>query len=545
MTLRRRISGLLGALRRQAPPRREVRVDLGRRELLALCVTTVVVAAAVGVLILGREYLAFATETDFLGGFHAEARRFLGGRPLELVFHPPLYPIVVGSLSKLLGGWVAAGLFVSWVAGIAALLCSFWFFRIAAGPAAGWGAYLAAVTSSLYVAFWAQATSELFFLALYSGAFLLAVLAVTNDDRRLWVALGLAVGLGMLTRANGVVVALLAATPLALSGADRPDGDSDARYPRIRRIGLVAGGLALPLAAWAAFALATGSRLVPQGNYANLAMTYFGEGLQGAVEDRRTVEAQFTGLWDVLSHDPVRLLKTYLRDLRSRLMSPFQINHLVAFPVAHLAVLGLLILPFVSMKLKLLYLVVAGGHVLFLNFAPYQSRFYLFLVPFLGALAGFSLEALSRPLRDGGLRAYVAGAVAGAMLLVGGLPSMLGVPGTLKADEAELRTAVREVEDAVDEGDVIVTRKPHIPFYVETEGRYFPRVGSVSELGRVLSEWTTAGDVFVYYGSNERERRGELSRLDRPEEAPGWLSLVAQNRDPRWLLYRFEAEGVP
>lgn len=531
----------------------------GRKELLTLWAATAAVAVAVGIFVLGREYLAFGAETDFLGGFYAEARRFLGGRPLELVFHPPLYPVVVGSLSKVLGGWVTAGLFVSWVAGIAALLCNFWFFRIAAGPAAGWGAFVAAVTSPLYVGYWAQASSELFFLALYSGAFLLAVLAVVNDDRRLWLALGLAVGVGMLTRANGLVLVLLLATPLALPRAgaaqgeaelgaeddEEGEGELEGRRPRLRRAGLLAGGLALPLAAWVAFALATGSNLVPQGNYANLAMTYFGEGFQGATEDRRIVEAQFTGLWDVLSHDPVRMAKVYVMDLRNNLINPFEVNRLVAFPVAHLALAGLLILTFASMRLKVLYLVVTGVHVLFLNFAPYQARFYLFLVPLLGGLAGIALAMMWRRTEGHTLRRFAVGALAGGMLLAGGLPAMSRVPGSLEGDEEELRTAVREIGARVEERDLIVSRKPHLSFYLGSEWRYVPRVSSPSELGTLLSEWTSGGDTFLYYGSAERDTRPGLSVLEEPERAPGWLELIAENRDPRWVFYRVVAGGLP
>lgn len=521
--------------------------QVGRKEVLTLCAVTAAVAVGVGILILGREYLAFGTETDFLGGFYPEAQRFLDGRPLQLVFHPPLYPIAVGSLSKVLGGWVAAGLFASWVAGIAALLCNFWFFRIAVGPAAGWGAFVAAVTSPLYVAFWAQASSDVFFLALYSAAFLLALVAVTNDDRRLWLALGLAVGAGMLTRANGVVLVLLAATPLALLRDGERGGEDRERF-RLRRVGLVLAGVAVPAVAWATYALATGSNLLPQGNYANLAMTYFGEGFRGAAEDRLAMEAQFSGLWDVLSHDPARIASIYVQDLRNNLINFFEVNRIAAFPVAHLALVGLLILPVVSMKLKLTYLVVAGAHVMFLNFAPYQPRFYLFLVPFLGALAGIVLASIVRRTEGRVLPRLAVGALVGGMLLVGGVPSLGRVPPTLEGDEAELRTAVAEIGTRVEieEGDVIVARKPHVPFYTGTEWRYLLRVGSVRELGGVLSDWISEGrGLFVYYGSTERDTRPSLSALEEPGRAPIWLELVAENREPRWLFYRFVAEELP
>ena len=67
--------------------------------------------AAIGLplaLAAGHRWLSFGSETDYLGLFMPEAKRLLAGQPLQIAFHPPLYPCLIALAWSVLGDWVAS-----------------------------------------------------------------------------------------------------------------------------------------------------------------------------------------------------------------------------------------------------------------------------------------------------------------------------------------------------------------------------------------------------------------------------------------------------
>jgi Dolichyl-phosphate-mannose-protein mannosyltransferase len=489
--------------------------------------------AVIASLAFARTYFTFGVENDYLGGFVPEAQRVSAGGPLELTFHPPLYPIVLAAVHSAVGDWLATGLLVSGVMAIVVLVASYILFQRLTLPSAAWGALIALLTSPVFLEYAALAGSDLFYLAVYTLTLLLLLLASQRQSPVLWIASGVFLGATALTRSNGLTVLLMLALPW---------GQPHPLPARAKRFGWLAGSLVVTLALWAAVAKATGSPLWPTRVHMNLAATYF------APEDRRnydaiiSLEPQFHSSWDVLTHDPAKLTRTYMRNLYTTALRVFASNHLLLFPINLFALSGLFILPWArGGRFLRLLLITAAVQLMLVNLTAYEARYYLFLVPLLGAGAGVCWERTLDCLRRPSVRRSAAALVT--------IPLLLGFALTLRDvytklhEDAELGEVVPQARQIIAPTSVLVARDPHLWFYLGVGPKYFPLVNELDELRRELegTATTAMAPIYLYYGSNEQRARPQFNQLRFPQASPSWLIPVLESREAgAWVLYQFD-----
>jgi hypothetical protein len=502
----------------------------GRFAHTALAAWGVILSAAVSLALFAsrRQYFTFGTETDFVSGFANQARAILAGQPLQLGFHPPLYPVALALVNVSVEDWLTTGLVLSWVASLVSLIAQYRFFALILKREAGVGAVVALVTSTVFTTYAMMATSDLFFLALWSASLWLAAAALENDGFARWAGCGLLVGLALLARTNGVTLLVLLVLPW-LSQASR---STPRRWTRVAAWML---GLILPLMTWVAVALHSGSEVLPRSNYSNLAMTYFGSGDRISGESRIGVEQRFDGLLDVITHDPVRMGRQYVHDLLSvprRLLR----SGGVTLWVAILAVAGLPLRCARSRRV-LVFASITALQVAIVNLKTFEARYWLFLVPWLGALAGAGVCGLLVRLRPRWVRA-IATTMLLLAVLVSGVAASRSAREVVHQDDTELGWLVATVRSSVPVDAIVVARKWHLAQYAAVAIRGFPNVASVEDLrGALLAE--QQAPIFLYYGSVERWYRPALRELADPETAPEWLEPLAVSPGPEsWVLYR-------
>ena len=507
--------------------------------MLALFCAFVLLLAA------GRSYIGY-NETDFINFTVPEAQRALDGEPLLSLYHPPLYALIIAGMKAVFGSWLAAGLAVSLLAGVVSLLTSYALFHKLAGPMAAWGAVVALLGSVSFMGESVRAANDTLFLALFLLAAWLAVMALTERSAMPWFCCGLVIGLALLTRSNALPLLLLVFAPVL--DADR--GVNAA----LRNIALVVGGIVLTSLAMAGYASISGSNILPINNHLNLAMTYFATG-----GDRSTIDAalsvapQFGSLSDLLLADPVRIIKIYLFDLYQLIC--FDLFYLVERPLFFLFFPGVFLLlgGHFSRPMILVVLLIAA-EVLLVNFKPFEIRYYLFLVPLIGAAIGqvsWWLLNVSLPQTT---RHVFAAAIA-LMALSAMTTAALQVYGDTTSKETELAEALPKVEEVLGADAAIVARKPHLAYYAGVEGLYLPDLASLDQLKTYLDQpaldipegfesfvdvTTESDDLYLLYGENELKLRPQFSELADPAAAPSWLEPVAVSRVPgAWTLYRY------
>lgn len=502
-----------------------------RRTLVALGVAVLAIAALIAWLALGRTFLGYGTESDFLDGFVPEAQRLLNGEPLRVEFHPPLYASVLAVVQAAVGDWFRSGLLLSWLSACAALTASAALFGRLAGPPAAWGSVLVLGTSHVFLQFAAQATSDVLFLALYTAVVLAALLAFREGEKRLgWLALGLTIGVCLLTRTNALTLLVFIATPWLLRTSPRTT---------LARFGWAFAGVALPLIVWAIVANATGAPFTGSGTYANVAMTYFGTGDRLAAEDRLMMEQQFEGLWQVLAHDPIHVIRQYAADLFTLPYAVFASGGpaLLLFPLGLFALPGVLILFFAPTgRFKALLAVATVMQIALVNLKTFEPRYYLFLVPLLGAGVGLTWDWLLRRFE----RRVAVGILAavGIYTIASALLTIERVHITLHEHEPEIRTASEAARRLAPLGSTIVARKSHVPYYANSVARHIPQATTVTGLRDSLVAGPEPSADFLYFGSQEAGRRPGLEELLDPARSPSWLKPVAADPQGEWVLYQ-------
>lgn len=489
----------------------------------------VLLTVGVAVLALTRQFMNFGPETDFLGAFVPEAERLLDGRPLRVEYHPPIYTFALAFVKLLAGDWILAALLISIVSAALAAAATFALYRQIDGRAAAWGALLGLGVSVPFVEYSATASTELYFLALFFGSCFFAFRALQSGDSRLWFVSGMLAGLGMLTRINGLTLAALCLLPVA-APAER----------RVRGFAAVSAGLLLPLAAWGALAAAFGMPFLPAGSHANLATTYFSDRVSG--DDLALMSEQFDSLWAVVSYDPVHMAKVYVRDMYNVVRNLLLAKSPFPYPINLLVLPGLLLLLLRSKREHVLFLaLVILPQLLLVNMKEFLIRYYLFMVPVLGAGLGIVAVLLWRA-ADRRIARILLGAVGAGVVLLGLNDTVRQVHDSLHATDAELGQAVAAVGAARPPCEWMFARKPHVPYYADCTDLKFPHFETLDE----LREWTRTkglGSTFyLYYGSVERRYRPELGVLAEPANAPPWLQPVASGTAAGgWVLYRYLA----
>ena len=506
--------------------------------------TIILVSGIIAFLATQRDFFTFATETDYLGGFIHEAQRILQGLPLHLEFHPPFYAAAISVVYLLARDWFTTGLVVSWLSAVVVLISTFLLFRRLLSSGAAWGAILALLVSPVFLSFSAFATSDVFNLALYSMSLLFAFYAFERESAILWITTGSVIACAVLTRTNSITLLLLLFIPWL---------SSPSIQMRARFFAYVVGGFICIITIWAGYAVYTGSPLSPRNTYLNLALTYFAPDQDRLSWDaRKLLVPEFTNLWQVISLDPVHILKQYTIDLYRLVLRVFQSNVLLAFP-ANFLVLPAMAYLLLNMKsrmfliknrLFLILLTVTTAQFFLINFKAFEARYFLFLVPVFGALVGEAFAQLRLSTTSGLLRIFSSSASVYLILIFLAVPaaskSIIIAHGMLHNADDELSESVQKVQQVVPDNSIIISRKPHIPYYAQADFIVIPSGSSLDDLKQFMEAHAGPDPLFVYWGSIERKRRKEFYELNDPDKVSQWLDVAATSDSPdKWVLYRY------
>ena len=508
--------------------------NLERREGIFLWVLLVAYAGLVLALGLGRSHLGYGVETDFVSTYVPEAQRFLDGEPLLSEFHPALYPLALAGLRELLDDWLLAGVVLSALSGIAVLVASYLLFYDLGGQATAWGAVLTLLGSAAFVQFSATASTDVAFLALFIGSCLCAVRALRSGSPWLWRGCGLLAGLALGMRSNGLALGLLILAPFAPQAPWRS---------RLAGALHVATGLAVPILLLVVYAAASGSNVWPSRNHLNLAMTYFTDGDRTSVEALDEVAGRFDGVADVLLHDPASLAGTYAYDLYKVLSEG--LTKVVEPPLYFFFLPGLLFLVGRRLSAGLtVVLAIALAQLLLVNFKAFQPRFYLFLLPIMGAAVGemaWRVLHADWPLER--RRAIIA--LFGLMLVTAAGFAALRAYRALDDQVKEVADVLPVVATKIPQGSAVLARKPHLAFYTEAQWIYLPDLAGVEALHEFFRRQEFAQPAYLFFGEMERKYRPQYLRLQSAEAPPAWLEVVVESSEPGdWILYRYDPDPV-
>lgn len=504
---------------------------------IAISVTLVIILS------LNRDYLTYGTETDFLGGFLPEAQRIINGEALNITFHPPFYSLTVAIAYLVFSDWFFAGRIISIIAGILVIVSSYLLFNNLGNRYMAVGSVISLMISPLFLTYSALATSDAFFLALYMTSLLCLYAASQKQTSAafLWILSGILIGLTILTRTNGVVIALLVFYPLL---------QEKAPHTRLKSFLLILSSLCLTLLVWVLISLWTNSPMWPTSTYANLAMSYFSptdDRIGG--ESRRIVADQFESVSEVLFHDPTQILRIYVTDILKLGARVVVRNTILLFPLGLLGFIGAVSFlihnrkDFSGNSLRFTYflLFVTLMQVLFVNFMGFDARFYLFLIPILGAFSGNTYQLLVTRIKPASQQ--LVNVALSVFLFLAIVFSIREASGSLV--NYELRDAVPRILGLIEPPCTIFARKSHIAFYAGCQSEYLPDLPDLESLRIMMTENAPDHPTFVFYGDTELWRRPQFKQLQYSNNSPTWLKpVVESDASGWWILYEFRPSCI-
>jgi hypothetical protein len=307
---------------------------------------------------------------------------------------------------------------------------------------------------------------------------------------------------------------------------------------KVRAVLALLGGAALPAAALLIYARATGSNLLPQRAYLDLAVTYFAQRSHRGCGATGPYDEQFTSMRDVLLYDPAAMARIYASQLYWLLASG--ITRLVEAPLYYAILPGLVVLIGMDFSPALLVLaVVTVSQALLVNLTYFQPRLYLFLVPWLGAAIG---ETFRRIARAPWPRTAQPVAVAFLILIVL-LP--IGEAGAktvywVSHGQEELSEVVPLARREIEPGATILAYRPQVALYSHTSPGPLPDLVNLAALKEDVEARAGKDATYIFYGTIERACVPQYAALAQ-EAPPSWLEVAARSPKPGgWVLLRVE-----
>jgi tetratricopeptide (TPR) repeat protein len=479
----------------------------------------------------------YGVETDFLTDFAPAARSLLAGKleaPLYQ-FHGFGYPLLLAVFSRVTGGDLfAAAKVLNLISAAACLWFALSLFRRYGGKDFGLFVLLGLATNSALWTYTIEAGTDLPSLALLLGA----TYGVLAGEGLVTLALaGLAAGFAYVTRYNALAVLLASAAVIAWRRRPAP-------------LAAYLGGAAIPMAAWLlANAQMTGNPFFSR-NYLNVAIAAYGTQTQWD-QFTATVGKQFHSLGDVVRYDPVAFARGIFLDLVSHWLR--DVRDLLAIWMGIPAVAGVLVLWGARRGWRALALHFALSY-LSLGFVFYNVRFFLYLLPFYLAGAAAILFP-SRPEPGNRLtgwlarlptyrRPALAGWLAALLIVLSAWRAQREVKNELAYEPKDVRLAGDVLRQLGPQNGIVMTRKPHVPFYAGMRQLRFPAEGTLRDL---IKEAHRGQANYVLYSGMEATLRPDILVLMDPDvQLPGFHQIDREITDRLnyFALYRVDPEPV-
>ena len=476
----------------------------------------------------------YGVETDFYWSYVPQARHILQGTiPIE-DFHGPAYPFVLAAIALFTRDLFHAGVVLSTLSAAAALYFIFQLFKNLFRPDIALVVFLLVAANATFVQYTYTAGTDMLFMALVTGSTYFFLKDGEHHRRRVVIA-ALLSAVAYLTRYNGVFVVV--AVPAAILLANPFE---QLMKERLRTAALFLGVFFLATAPWGMYCLAEKGSFFYSKNYLNIAYEMFAKGKIGW-DQYWSVEAQrFTSLRQVIFADPGLFVATLLRNLFEHAVD--DLGKLVGWQTGVFSVSGIVLYVVAERPsarvASYFILALAFFGVLLLVF--YGERFSLFLLPVYVALALRTLtwQKLAdfrfwKTIQIGGLAAFV-------LLIWTGANSYRFNKTNIDSGPQEVVSIAQWFEQAVgrsESGKIIISRKPHIAYYLDMQMQLFPYVNTYEEL---IAEVKKVNASYLYFGLMEAGMRPQFQSLLDPSKAPPELRPLTYTSYPPAVLYKVE-----
>ncbi|HTP81019.1 MAG TPA: glycosyltransferase family 39 protein [Bacteroidota bacterium] len=480
----------------------------------------------------------YGVETDFFWAYVPQAKQVLLGHFVIEDFRGPAYPLILALTSLLTKDLFRAGIVIAALSGSVVLFFSFELLKRIASTDIAFVAVLLTGLNATFIQYCYSAGTDMVFCTFVLGFFFFLL----KDDALRWsniILSALFAACAYLTRYNGVFA--LFAVPLIFWFINpyRLPGRA-----RVQTIAIFFAAFFLLIAPWGIYCLRERGSFFYNRNYLNIAYEMFAKGRISWDQYWISEAQKFGSLRQVIFSDPGRFVATVGSNLFEHLFSDLTL--LVHWAEGIFVVAGMFVLGKRGGSSRQWAFIVGGAcFFLVLLLVFYGERLSMALLPLYGMLAatGFAWPQLSARKLFGPVNAGNLAAVAVAAVVF---------TNGYQFNSANIDSGPKEIpviadwfkshEPAPDPETIIITRKPHIAYYLGMRMTIFPLVNTLDELH---AEATKDSASYLFFSSVEAGMRPQFQGLLDPRTAPPWLIPVAYTVSPPAVLYRIKTSSMP
>lgn len=475
----------------------------------------------------------YGVETDFYWSYVPQAKHILEGTIIVEDFHGPVYPIVLSLIARVTSDLFHAGVILSLLSASATLFFIFQILKkLFRADMALIGTTLIALNAT-FIQYSYTAGTDMLFNALVTGS----VFFLLKDEERKWLNIALSAllaGIGYLTRYNGVFALVAAPAAILLANIYQLSWRE-----RIRTSAFFAGIFLLVIAPWGLYCFIEKGSFFYNKNYLNIAYEMFAKGKIGWDQYWSVESQKFTSLRQVIFADPGLFISTVLRNIFEH--GADDLGKLLGWQIGVFSLAGIALFVKERPTTRVLgYFIISILFFGVLLMVFYGERFSMFLLPFYVALALKTLTWQKLAQYRFWNRIHIGG-LAGIILLIWtGYNSYQFNSMTIDSGPKEVIGIARWFEQNVgqkDSGKIIITRKPHIAYYLDMKMELFPYVNTYGEL---LAKMREVNASYLYFGLMEAGMRPQFRQLLDPRNAPPELRPLTYTVSPPAVLYKVE-----
>ena len=481
----------------------------------------------------------FDVETDFYGGYAPEAKSFLSGTIVIDAYHGPLYPIVLGLTSLVAGDLFRAGVMIAIFSAAMTLYTVFEMTRSVSSADTAFLTTLFTAVNVIFVLYSYSAGTDMFFVMLsLAGIFMLFRKPEVSIPELCGSSVLMACA--YLVRYNGFI--FLVSIPLVLGfGALQVKGTRKLTAALIWAAVFLAA-----IAPWSVYLKIHRGSFFYNTDYQNLAFELFGGGFANWDQFWFTAASRYTSYWDVLSADPMLVVKTLFVNTYAHFVNDISsLNNLfIGIPSAA----GIALFAFSRPSKKavgLAAIYVSFFAVLLTMF--YTERFSLFLLPCYSFFAASTIKRIhSAVRRDKALIAVVNLTVAAVVVLTflaSWSYNSVMIANKGADDMLHMSEWYHQKFDDRLSSEQVAARKPHMAYLLNMKWYPFPMIDNYDTL---LAVFRRDSVRFVYYGYFEGSSRPQFKNLlqDIPHPGLKMLSMVKYQSTVLSVLYEVERQTV-
>jgi 4-amino-4-deoxy-L-arabinose transferase-like glycosyltransferase len=476
----------------------------------------------------------YNVETDFFWSYIPVAKSVLHGSFIIEGFRGPAYPVILACANVLFKDFFRAGVVISVLSAAGTLFFAFQLMRrLFRADIAFVGTFLIGVNRT-FVQYSYSASTDMVFNCLLTAS----VYMLLRNEQRQWrdilISSALA-AVAYLTRFNGVFI--LAAVPAILMLINPFHLDWK---ERLKTSGVFLGVFLCVIAPWGVYCLLEKGSFFFNLNYLNIAYEMFAKG-RISWDQYWNVEMQkFHSLSQVIFADPGRFISTIGSNLYQHFVNDMEL--LVLWPLGLAMGFGVFVLwkeKATKHQLSLIVLSASFFAVLLLVF--YGERFSMFLLLMYVALAVRGLAWRKFGVLKIGNRISL-GTIASWLLIVWTCVQ------SYEFNRENINSGPQEIVLIADwykknygkgnEDQFVVSRKPHIAYYLGMSMTAFPYVQNESELQQQVQASKAS---FFFFSSMEAYMRPQFQALLDPKNAPPWLTPLVYTVSPPAVLYKVNA----